>query len=63
MESAFDSLDIRWRLTSAFKSRRKRGGRDKLSWKKIEHELRMMQMLARDSYYDYSTGGGYDHDY
>ena len=31
-----------------------------------EHEMRMMQMLARgSSYYDYeySTGGGYEHDY
>ena len=40
---------------------------EKRQRKNREHELRMIQMLAqgfqRGSYYDYSTGGGYDHDY
>ena len=70
MESAFDSFmkfqaeaderfqkqeEERWKRQVELEEKRQRENR--------EHELQMMQMLGRGSYYNYSTGGGYDHDY
>ena len=72
IESTFDSF-MRYQMEAenVFKSRRKSGGRqmefeEKRQQENREHEMRMMQMLAKgSSYYDYeySTGGGYQHDY
>ena len=45
----------RWKRQVEMEEKRERESR--------EHELRIVQMLTRGSYYDYPTGGGYDHDY